>query len=511
MSAQINEHLNDVAEAATPENYWAALDIGSNSFHFVYVRERDNQLQILHREKYEVQLALGLDEQNRLSEAAMQQGLEVLTQLALTTENLSSDSFRVVATYTLRTAINAKQFLKRAKQVFPFDIEIISGHEEARLIYQGVAHNHSSNEQRLVIDIGGGSTECIIGQQLNTSVLASVPMGCVSYQQQFFADGVISAQQFQMAIITAKIEMESMVTRFKKVGWQLAIGTSGTIKAIANLITEQNTPNSVHLTLAELHQLKHQLIDFGHVSAITFSSLKDKRRPVLCSGLAILIAVFEMLDIKQMEYCDYSLRDGVLIEMMELADVTDVRQRAITSLQERFAVDSSQVTNVSVLAKTIFDAVQSPWQLTKSIYQKLLFWAIQVHEIGLDINSSGYHTHGEYILTYSDLAGFNQEQQAALAWLVGNQRKKIHVLADETFDALKVEKIHQLGVILRLAVLLQQQRNLAQLPTISVVANRQLLTLSFDDNWLQQRQLLNEELLHEIKLLAKLDVQVQLN
>jgi exopolyphosphatase/guanosine-5'-triphosphate,3'-diphosphate pyrophosphatase len=493
-----------------PENHWAALDIGSNSFHFVYVRERGSQLQILHREKYPVQLASGLDSNNLLSDEAIAQGIAVLKQLAVTCEHITPERFRAVATYTLRKAINAKAFLIQAKKVFPFDIEIISGHEEARLIYQGVAFNHANRDKRLVIDIGGGSTECIIGQDYHAYALASVSMGCVSYKQRFFSTDEITTLQFNLAIKAAKIEMESMVKRFKSISWQIAIGTSGTIKTLFNIIAEQKAGITENVTLGDLHQLKHQLIELGNVQHLSFAGLKEKRRTVLCSGLAILIASFEMLAIEAMEYCDYSLRDGVLSELIELDNNKEVRQRAIDSLQQRFSVDLAQVTDVSLVAKTMFDGIKKTWQLSGSIYEKLLLWAIQVHEIGLDINPSGYHRHGEYILQNSDLAGFNQEQQLALSWLVGNQRKKISPLNVEQFNVLLPEKLYQLLAIMRLAVLLQQQRALASLPDFTATASDNSLVLAFDQTWLSPREILAEELHNEIEQLNQMDISIKL-
>ena len=226
-------------------NYLAALDIGSNSFHFVLARQVHQHLQILHSEKYKVKLATGLDENHKLSNEAIMRGIATLTSLCSSTSHLDHTNFRVVATHTLRKAKNSAEFLSIAKQVFPFDIEVISGHEEARLIYAGVSYHNASTAQRLILDIGGGSTECIIGQQEKVHALASLPIGCVSYSKAYFSNKKISKSQFNQAITAAKLAIEAIAKRYKNLAWQEAIGTSGTIKAVSY----------THLTLPTIYSV----------------------------------------------------------------------------------------------------------------------------------------------------------------------------------------------------------------------------------------------------------------
>jgi len=495
--------MNKASATSPQQDYLAALDIGSNSFHFVLARQVEQQLQIVHSEKYRVQLAQGLDNENKLSAKAIKRGIAILESLAISTAQVQPANFRAVATFTLRQAKNATQFLKEASKVFPFDIEIISGHEEARLIYQGVAHNFYSENKRIVIDIGGGSTECIIGTGHNIETLASLTMGCVSYQQQFFSDGKISAKAFEHAINAAKYELDSIVKRFKRAGWQNAVGTSGTIKAIYTLINaNQALPQEI--TLEQLHKLKHQFISFKRVEKINLSELKESRKSVICAGLAVLIAIFERLDINSIDYCTSALREGVLFEQLDQKLHNNIRERSVNSLAERFNVDITHVTQISQLVKTWWTNIEQDWQLHTPIYKELLLAAIKLHELGIDINPSGYHKHGHYILQHADIAGFNQEQQQALAWLVGSQRKKILPIDQHSWYLLSSKTLERLCAVLRLAIIVCQQRQINQSDGISLQVNKHYLTLTVDAQWLQERPIVETELYYEKKSLKKI-------
>ncbi|MDO6444438.1 Ppx/GppA phosphatase family protein [Colwellia sp. 1_MG-2023] len=495
-------------EASIPaEQYIAALDIGSNSFHFVLARQLGEHVQIIHCEKYRVKLAQGLDHNNVLSQEAIERGLSTLENLATTTQNINKKNFRAVATYTLRQAQNSGKFIQAASKVFPFNIEIISGHEEARLIYQGVAHHRQHNEQQLVIDIGGGSTECIIGEQYKVKALDSLNIGCVSYQQQFFQNGIISAQAFEQAIHQAKHQVESIAKRFKKLGWKHVIGTSGTIKAIVNIINyNQQIPHAI--TLKELNALKLQCLNFHHFDELLIEGLKESRRPVICAGLAILIALMEVLEISRLDYCQYALREGVLFEHIENNQHNNVRQRTITDFIERFNIDIPHALAVEQIAMKIFTAVKKAWQLHDNIYQELLQSAIKLHELGLDINTSGYQKHGQYIIEQADLPGFNQEQQKALAWLVGNQRKKITPLNDEQWSLLNVTNLEKLVIIIRLSALLSQQRHLDDDYLLAVSNTPKTLTLTFKEQWLFDRPIIDTELFYEKQAILSLNMRL---
>ncbi|NQZ79420.1 MAG: Ppx/GppA family phosphatase [Colwellia sp.] len=489
------------------ENYIAALDLGSNSFHFVLARQLNGHLQIVHAEKYRVQLAQGLQDDNILSPTAIQRGVSTLENLAKSTQHLTSKNFRAVATFTLRQAKNSAQFLKAAAQVFPFDIEIISGHEEARLIYQGVNHYTQSSQQRLIIDIGGGSTECALGQQQKIAALASLTMGCVSYSQKFFKNGVINDNAFCAAIRSAQHEIDSVIKRFKKSGWQEVIGTSGTIKSISKVLNfDQHLIQPIQLS--QLLILKKQLIACKHCDSISITGINTSRRNVFSAGLAILIALMKSLKITQLDYCQYALREGVLIEQLDSLQNNNIRQRTVINLIARFNIDTKQVALVDSSVQQLFNAVQDVWQLKQPIYHELLIAAVQLHELGLDINPSGYHKHGQYILTHADLSGFNQEQQQALAWLVGNQRKKTSPLDDEQWYLLKPQRLKKLVILLRLSILLSQQRQKNKSALINALADKESLTLLFDKQWLLDRPIVDTELFYESELIEVLDIKL---
>ncbi|WP_448556262.1 Ppx/GppA phosphatase family protein [Thalassotalea montiporae] len=494
--------------SANSDNYHiGALDIGSNSFHFVFARVVNDNLQILHSEKYRVRLAQGLDHDGMLDQAAIERGVKALGDLAPLTEKLSPENFRVVATFTLRQARNAQAFLDAAAQVFPFDIEVISGHEEARLIYQGVAHYLPPATQRLIIDIGGGSTECVIGKDLQTSQLTSLNIGCVSFSRFYFANGEITEQAFARAILHAKQEIESHVSRFKNAGWQEVIGTSGTLKTIFQQLNLSRGNNQA-FNLAELHSFKDQLIAFGHADNIQLPSLKESRRHIIAPGVAILIGIAELLAIDSIDYCDYSLREGVLSEQLEAIQFDDIRDRTINSLSTRFNIDQQQVEKVEQLATRIYQATRRLWQLDKKTYQQLLNWAIWVHEIGYDINPSAYHKHSRYILLNADLPGFNLEQQQALAWLVGNQRKKIQFEDNQLWYLLDELRLAKLLAILRLSILLSQQRQLTEHADIQMNVEKDTLNLHFPANWLNEKPLVEADLAQERKQLSLVGITI---
>lgn len=487
-----NKHNN-----MTPSiQYFAALDIGSNSFHFVLARQIAEHVQIIHSEKYKVKLASGLDSDNYLDNAAIMRGIATLTSLCSATSQLSPENFRVVATYTLRKAKNINEFLTTAATVFPFDIEIISGHEEARLIYCGVNYHTESNKQRLVVDIGGGSTEFIIGKKDTIKTLASLTMGCVSFTKQFFNNDEITTQQFNLAIKAATVETKSIVKRFKKVDWQECIGTSGTIKAIYQVINhEQHIKKPI--TLEQVLAFKSQLIACGNVSQIQIPGLKSSRVGVICAGVSILIGLMNALDITSVDFCKYALREGVLFEQIENLASNNTRARTVQSLAHRFNTDHIQTERVTTMGDMFFSQLRTAWGLNKKIYHELLKAAMTLHEIGLDINPSGYHKHGQYILTYADLAGFNQEQQQALAWLVGNQRKNIAHLPNEQWHVLSPHLLTKLLVILRLSILLTQQRTQEEKVLQAIEGTNHSIALHFNSSWITQRPIIEAELIAE--------------
>tara|TARA_R110002126_G_scaffold42002_8_gene121821 strand:- start:1265 stop:2755 length:1491 start_codon:yes stop_codon:yes gene_type:complete len=480
----------------------AAVDLGSNSFHMVIARVNDGALQLLHREKQKVQLAEGLNDDLVLSEEAIERGLQVLAQFADTLQPFAPNAVRVIATYTLRRARNAATFLRRAKVVFPFPIEVISGQEEARFIYQGVAHFEHYSAKRLVIDIGGGSTEFAIGEGLQPLRLSSRNMGCVSYGQSHFAQGKISPRRFERAILQAEQELEPIVSSFRNAGWQQAVGTSGTVKTIKDVIAGLGW-NSNSLRLNDLTALKRHVLQFQHASELDLSGLTDDRKLLLCPGLAILIGAFNMLQIDEMVYVDAALREGVLYEMSDRLQHHDIREHTISSMMRRYSVDDAQTQRVQQTAHILFQQVQQAWQLTDDD-GLLLSFACRVFEIGLHINSSGIQKHSAYILLNANLPGFNQEQQQLLACLVRFHRRKIRADEIPIFSLYQLPQVIHLLVLLRLAVLLNQKRRDDFVPEFVATASSQHLELTMPAEWLTQQSVLSADLQLEQKALKKI-------
>jgi len=497
--------MNDTVpgtERTDNQAYMAAVDLGSNSFHMVIARVVDGDIQLLHREKQKVQLAEGLNDQLVLSEEAIERGLGVLAQFADTLKPFAPQSVRVIATYTLRRARNAATFLRRAKAVFPFPIEVISGQEEARFIYQGVAHFEHFSGRRLVIDIGGGSTEFAIGEGLQPLRLSSRNMGCVSYAMQHFPQGRISDKRFARAILHAEQELEPIVSSFKAAGWQQAVGTSGTSKTIRDIIVGMGLSSGA-LELAHLLALKQHLIEHENSYQLDLPGLTDDRKLLICSGLAILIAAFNLLQIDQLVYIDAALREGVLYEMSDRLQHLDIRESSVASMQRRYDVDMAQAERVSNTALTLFSQVRSAWQLNDEDAM-LLGWAATLYEVGLHINSSGAQKHSAYILQNANLPGFNQEQQQLIATLVRFHRRKIRLDDMPAFSLYQLSQVVYLLVLLRLAVLLNQKRRDDILPELKVRAAMQSLELTLGSDWLSQQSLLAADLAAEQKALKKI-------
>lgn len=487
----------------TPEPApFAALDLGSNSFHLVIARKIEGQLQILHKEKHRVHLAAGLNAQFELSEEAIERAMLAFKQLAQTLQGFDATNVQVVATYTLRNIRNIKCFLAEAKKYFPFNINVISGQEEARLIYQGVANYVHGEDNRLVIDIGGGSTELVIGQHFETKQLTSRDVGCSNITKAFFSSGKLSKSAFKKAIIAARQELEPITPRYRKSGWQQCYGTSGTIKAL--LAIAQVQFDSDILTLEILENIKSLLIEQSSIELLDIKGLNPERHTNIAGGLAILIASFKELKIDKLSYCDYALREGVLHEMFNY-DEFDLRVRTIVALGQHYNIDTVHADNVFDTIKHLFQQCKKPWGL-KQKDLLLLQWAAQLHEVGLAINSSAIQKHSAYIVLNSALPGFTQQQQNVLSALIRFHRKKIKVIDLENYNILNTEKFAKLLSLFRLAVMVNRTRQLTNIsrPIIEILETSALL--KFDEQHSEEQALLLADLDQEQKYLAALNI-----
>ena len=496
---------SDVAnnsDVATVAMEIVALDLGSNSFHMVVSRVIQDEISVLGKLSEKVMLAAGLDEKNYLSDEAQERGLACLQRFAQRVSKLTTDNVRIVATNALRTARNSAAFIAKAEAILGHPVEVISGREEARLIYLGVAHTIADDMgRRLVVDIGGGSTEFIVGERFESMALESLHMGCVSYNKRYFADGKISRQAFEQAVIAARREIWSIEARYRELGWINVVGASGTIRSIERVLVAEGL-SAEGITRTGLEQLKERVLAFTSPEQLPFSSLKSARRNVFVAGLAILYGIFEQLDVEVMTYSDGALREGVLYDQVGRIRHEDVRDRTTRALAMRYYSDEIQAERVARTAEAIFNEVAIEWDIQQLNYLELLYRAARLHEIGLAISHSQFHKHGAYLVTHSDLSGFSKREQEALASLIRCHRRKLALSVFEQLPAPWDSVCLKLTLILRIAVILHHSRSEALLPFLSMGATEKGYLLEFEKGWLEEHPLTRSDLEQEKKYLA---------
>jgi exopolyphosphatase/guanosine-5'-triphosphate,3'-diphosphate pyrophosphatase len=471
--------------------YFAAIDLGSNSFHMIVGRVTDSGIEIVDREKEMVQIARGLDDDGELSQDAQQRALDCLHRFSERIRDIPSENVRAVGTKTLRAARNSRLFLHQAEARLGQPIQIVSGYEEARLVYKGLAHSVSNDsDQRLVIDIGGGSTEFVIGKGFQTKLLESLNIGCVSFTKMFFTEEQTLANSMRKTYLEACDELESIRRLYIKRGWSLVYGTSGTIKAIAELISEDSIIRAD--ALAELYKSTTLL------ERIKASALPKLRREVIAAGVAILKAIFDELEIDEMHVSSASLKDGLLYETLGRFGDSDTREHTVEKLKERYQVDEEQALRVEKLAIQLWqDIKESEENISGVSRTKALKWAADLHEIGLSISHSSYHNHGFYLLNNSDLAGFGRYEQYILGMLVRFHRKKLRKdsyaeLQDDVADAFT-----PILLCLRLAVAFCRRRE--DIDAALTLSHRDgMYKLTVDSAWMDAHPLTKASIKKEI-------------
>lgn len=487
---------------------YAAVDLGSNSFHMIVANLVDGRLQIIDRMKEMVRLASGLNDKHELSKESMQQALECLQRFGQRIREIPHLNVRAVGTNTLRQARNGEDFLAHAHLALGHPIEIIAGREEARLIYSGVAHSlYDEASKRLVIDIGGGSTELIIGRGFNTYYTESLYMGCVNMGQRFFDDGKIKAKKMRKAILFAMQELESLETAYKKMGWDQALGSSGTILSIRDVVQAQGWCD-VGITASALNQLIETLIAIGDTESINLMGLSERRKPVFASGVAILSGVFEALSLDRINVSEGALREGLLYDLIGRVHDEDIRDKTILDVSQRYSVDIEQANKVRQTADLFFHQVKADWALDKKADLKLLQWGALIHEIGLSIAHNQYHRHGAYLMANSDLAGFSRQEQIKLAMLVRSHRRKFPLEEFEAITQSRRISIIRLCVLLRLAVVLHRSRSNNSLPEMQLSVNKNRINLKFPSGWLDQHPLTLVDLSTEQSFLEIADIKL---
>ncbi|HCL5072781.1 TPA: guanosine-5'-triphosphate,3'-diphosphate diphosphatase [Salmonella enterica] len=473
---------------------YAAIDLGSNSFHMLVVREVAGSIQTLTRIKRKVRLAAGLDSDNHLSAEAMERGWQCLRLFAERLQDIPQPQIRVVATATLRLAVNAGEFIAKAQTILGCPVQVISGEEEARLIYQGVAHTTGGADQRLVVDIGGASTELVTGTGAQTTSLFSLSMGCVTWLERYFSDRNLAQENFDDAEKAARDVLRPVADELRFHGWKVCVGASGTVQALQEIMMAQGMDERI--TLAKLQQLKQRAIQCGRLEELEIEGLTLERALVFPSGLAILIAIFTELNIQSMTLAGGALREGLVYGMLHLAVDQDIRSRTLRNIQRRFMVDTEQANRVANLAANFLDQVEDEWRL-ESIGRELLISACQLHEIGLSIDFKQAPQHAAYLVRNLDLPGFTPAQKKLLATLLLNQTNPVDLSSLHQQNAVPPRAAEHLCRLLRLAIIFASRRRDDLVPNIMLKAHHENLTLALPEGWLEHhplgRELIDQE------------------
>ena len=480
---------------------FAAIDLGSNSFHLVVARAEEHAITVIDRERDMVRLAAGLDEKNKIIKAASDRALGCLARFGERLRGLEADNVRVVGTNALRIASNSRKFIASAEQALGFSIEIISGFEEARLVYLGAAQTLQEDRgRRLVVDIGGGSTEIIVGDKSDALFLASLYIGCVSSSERFFPDGEYNEQRMRRAIFSAQLELEPNIAALRSFAAEDFIGTSGTARAIDNVLRE-NGWSETGITLEGLDKLVKKIIKAGRVDKLKISGLSEERRPVFAGGVAVMVAVFRALDLHFMRVSDGSLREGVLHDLIGRVLYEDRRATTVFELMKRHHIDLAQGKRVRHTTLMLFDQIKRKNLLKRE--RRLMGWAAQLHEIGLMIAHSQYHQHGGYLVQNMDLPGFSRQEQGALSIMVRLHRRKYQPELIEDSVYVRSDALDVMTRLLRLAVLLNRGRMPMELPPMRLqLTDTSDLVLEIPQFWLDDHPLTEADLEQEVEIQA---------
>ncbi|EGT0646778.1 guanosine-5'-triphosphate,3'-diphosphate diphosphatase [Citrobacter braakii] len=480
----------------TTTSLYAAIDLGSNSFHMLVVREVAGSIQTLTRIKRKVRLAAGLNSDNVLSAEAMERGWQCLRLFAERLQDIPQPQIRVVATATLRIAVNADEFIAKAQEILGCPVQVISGEEEARLIYQGVAHTTGGADQRLVVDIGGASTELVTGSGAQTTSLFSLSMGCVTWLERYFTNRNLAQENFDEAEKAAREVLHPVADKLRFHGWKVCVGASGTVQALQEIMMAQGMDERI--TLAKLQQLKQRAIHCGRLEELEIEGLTLERALVFPSGLAILIAIFTELNIQCMTLAGGALREGLVYGMLHLPVDQDIRSRTLRNIQRRFMVDTDQANRVTQLAVHLLEQVKDEWHL-EAICRELLQSACQLHEIGLSVEYKQAPLHAAWLVRNLDLPGFTPAQKKLLATLLLNQTNPVDLSSLHQQNAVPPRIAEHLCRLLRLAIIFAARRRDDLVPHITLQAQDENLTLTLPEGWLEHHPLGTELIDQEIQ------------
>jgi exopolyphosphatase/guanosine-5'-triphosphate,3'-diphosphate pyrophosphatase len=478
----------------------AAVDLGSNSFHLLVGRVVDGQIYPLDTVREVVRLGAGLTAEKRIDRATQARALEALGKFAERLRGFPREAVRAVGTNALRVAKNAPQFLKEARQVLGFPIEVIAGREEARLIHLGVAHSlPAASLRRLVVDIGGGSTEIIVGTGLEPELTESLYMGCVSYSLRYFPEGRIDKPRMKAAELAARQELAGIVRAYRALGWQEAVGSSGTVRAIEAILRE-NGWSAEGVTREGLDRLRGLLIKHEKADPDRIAGLRPGRVPVLPGGVAILRAVLRELGIEALKVSEAALRHGVLYDLLGRVEHRDMREATVVHFMRRYHVDAAHAERVRALALRIGDELEARRDAGRdeepaaedaarrradSADRLMLGWAARLAEIGLSIEHAQYHKHSAYVLSNADMPGFSRMEQQRLARIVLAHRGKLGKVRDSGLEGAD----WTLVFALRIASLILRSRSDVKLPPLRVAGDASGFSLALPQSWLEENPL----------------------
>ncbi|MBD2783158.1 guanosine-5'-triphosphate,3'-diphosphate diphosphatase [Xenorhabdus sp. DI] len=475
---------------------YAAIDLGSNSFHMLVVREVSGNIQVVTRVKRKVRLAAGLDKNNYLSQQAMERGWQCLRLFSEYLQDIPASQIRVVATATLRLAENSDEFVRKASEILSTPVNVISGEEEAQLIYQGVAHTTGGSEKRLVVDIGGASTELVTGIGAKASQLFSLEMGCVTWLERYFNDRSLTEENFANAEAAAHDILNAVATGLLEQSWEICVGASGTVQALQEIMIAQGMDELI--TLPKLQQLKHQAIECGKLEELEIDGLTLERALVFPSGLAILIAIFQALHIESMILAGGALREGLVYGMLDLPIEQDIRARTLCNVQHRFQLDIEQAQRVKQLAENFCQQVAQSWKLDEHC-RELLGGACLLHEIGLFVDFRQGPAHSAYLINHLDLPGYTPAQKRLLATLLKNQSGPVDLASLSQQNAVPPRQAQRLCRLLRLAIIFASRRRDDTLPALRLQAENEALTVTLPHQWQVKHPLRTEALQQEMK------------
>jgi exopolyphosphatase/guanosine-5'-triphosphate,3'-diphosphate pyrophosphatase len=488
---------------------YAAIDLGSNSFHMLVARREHGELRVLDRIKEMVRLGGGLDDEGNLDPEVMEIALNCLSRFGQRLRGVPAKNIRAAGTQTFRRLKKANEFLDAAEQELQCPIDIIAGREEARLIYLGVTQWIAGDKvKQLVLDIGGGSTELIIGDGFEPLQMESLQFGCVSVTRRFFRNGKINRKRLKKARRAVLAELQEIQSTYRRVGWQTAVGSSGTIRSAAAMCQANGWTES-KITGAALDKLRIKALSFKTIEDVQIPGLSERRQPVFIGGLAILLACFEALNIEELVISPFALREGLLHDLLGRLEHRDPRDKAVKALVSRFAVDMAQVTRVRTTAMDLFDQLATVHD-PDNPFRVMVGWAAELHEIGLALSHTGYQEHSAYLVEASDMAGFSRQEQLFLAALLRFQRRAIASdyaarLPGRLHNSLRVALI-----CIRLSWIFCRTREDEAIPCCRITWAADTIHLNLAEDWMENHPLTIADLIDEEQALAGIGLRLKI-